>query len=552
MSTPHRRRLAAAVGGLGAAALILGGLSVVAPADAYVGLPGTGAAPSAYGPDLVGAHTTAVANQVEYCFDEAVKSPVTGDFLVRAYDAGRAYVATSVAASPSSTSCLDATFKAGSEIGSRGTTAYVTGGAVTDAAGLTAVGESAPLSGSTVAPRKGQSSGPDLVAARVDPSNAKEVTFTFDQNVQGKALITATRLGAIDADGTTTAATGLDATTPTSGHSVNVVFAAAQTSAVGFYAAQGAVRSTEFDAGGTAGPDASCDLLASDGKTPDCKAAPGTYGVLYTKAVGFPRLSGASYSAGNVTLTWSGAVAASAATAGRVFAILDNGNAVAATGLVRSSGASAVYSFGPPVTTDPSSVVAYVAWGSAVTYTASNGTTGHSLPASRIDTQAAPFSIGRTSGPDLERVTLNTAAQQATFTYDEPVAPSSATNPGAFGLLFGSAARVGGSAASTPSVSGSSVTVSYTGSIANAVGAQSSGGTDLIGNPANQGSVSTRLLGGTVSPAGHGTSACSTAKAQVRSLAKRLHRAAHHHHRAAVKRLRKRLHAARRHARAVC
>lgn len=551
MSQHHRRlRATGVVGGVAAVAVTLGTLS---PAGAFVGTPGTGKAPSSYGPDLVSISTTANAAQAEYCFDVTVRSPVASDFVLRTYDAGRAFVATLAAVNANNQKCVDATFKSSNiELKAQGTTGYVASSGVVDAAGRANSASSAPLRGSTSRPRSGQTTGPDLIGATVNPSNPKEVTFTFDANVQGKALISASKLGAITDAGSTVAATGLDATTPTAGHKVNVLFAASQASAAGFYVGQGAVRSVEFDRVASGSKDAGCGLVKSDGKTADCTAVPAPYAVVRGTVAGVPHLTRASYAGGKVTLTWSSAVATP--TASRVFAILDNGNAVAASSLdSKVSSTSARFTFGAPVTTDPSSVVGYAAWGGAVTY-AANGKTAISAPPSRLNVAAAPFSPGRTSGPDLTRITVNAGAKQAVFSYDEPVLASSVTSGSSFRLLFPASSPVAGTG--TPSVSGSTVTVTYAGGIGNAVGGSASAGTDRLGNPSNQGSVSTTLVPAAshtaTSPASAAHSQCPSATHTVKVLKHKLRNAKKHHHAAKVHHLRKKLKKAKAHKRAVC
>ena len=203
------------------------------------------------------------------------------------------------------------------------------------------------------------------------------------------------------------------------------------------------------------------------------------------------------------------------------------------------------YTFGAPVTDEPSAVVAYVAYAGAVGW-ASPSSASASVPTSRVNVAAAPMTRGRTNGPDLLRVSVNASAHQATFSFDEAVKAStvSAAN---FKLLFSTIGAVSGTG--TPTVSGGNVTVTYAGDVATAVGGVAVGETDAIGNPGSQGSVSTRLV--PTAPTGP-SAACKAATAKVKTLTKKLHKAIKHHKRSLAKHLKKKLKKAKRAKRNAC
>jgi hypothetical protein len=404
-----------------------------------------------------------------FCFDAPVSSTITaGKFRVKTYDASRYLTGqTATLDGASGGKCVVVTFHPVVDLKTQGSIGEVDASAVT-ASGLPNSTAGAPLTGSVLAPRPGQTTGPDLVATSASIAN-HTVEYTFDQQID-PMNIDATQFGTARSNGAQDLGTSVALVDNVARNMVRIQFPndAELDTAVRYFVRRGAVRTLPFDGVlPTGNPYAPT--------VPHILNPPGVVG--QTPTPGAPVLTGAQPQGDPVKfrLTYSSDLSGFDAT--KILAVRDNGEVEAATFAEPIAGSTrqrlVSFPLDGAVQRDPGAVVAIVSQVNAVSPSASTS-------AAAIGT-GAPFTPGLTTGPDLLNATAD-AAGHASFVYDEPVDTTAVAVPASFQLLPRVGAPIGATAA--PAISADHRTLQLTfpavasGGVAALLGATQ----DLVGN----------------------------------------------------------------------
>lgn len=478
---------------------------------AFTGQPGANAAPVTNAPDLVSV-TLAADNAygdrqaATFCFDaDLTTSYNPANFFVKTYDANRFLQGTTAAVDASSSKCVIVTFNPRIDLAKQGSIGEVDGNAVTGTSGVANYFSSAPLTGSALAPRAGQTTGPDLIGATPRQSD-HTVEYAFDQQVDGTpANINVDRFKVTDNAGTSNDATALVGVDTATSSKVRVQFAdgVSLSDATGFSAGRGAVRTLDFDglsAGGVANPYAPTTtfILSSPG-------------VVQAGTPNLPVLKGAQQRAegsSQFTLTYSTDIGDFDAT--KIIAVRDNGEVEAATSSAPVAGSTTqkIVSFAADgaVDREPGGVISIVSQPGA----AKDSTNTKSAPISATAIGSAPFKPGLTNGPDLLNTQLDATASQASFIYDEAVDTTAIGAPSSFQLLVANGSPIGGVSQGGVSSDKKTVIIGFPGSIESGVGVSTGLGAtqDRVGNLQQYTSVSSTVV--TLDPNGNPTPVPST------------------------------------------
>ena len=478
------------------AATSLGG---AATAYAFIGAPGTGAAPTTNNPDLRSVTLSADnaygdREVAKYCFDEPLQAPFTAtNFYVKTYDASRFLQGKTATIDAANVNCVNVAFNPNVDLTQLASVGEVDAGAARNAGGQANYFSSAPVTGSQLKQQAGITTGPDLIGAKKLDGSNNQVLFEFDQPVDRTDTadpvgqpdnVLPGRFLAVDNGGNDVAATvaTVDAATQ---RKVTVTFPpATDLGAARFAVQRGAVRTLPQDG------------ALIDGETPYTLGPEGAIANASSNrpelASAEPRVDGSS----QVVLTYTDEISDTFA-AGGIFAVLDNGDVVAATGSqsISSQTKQRLVSF--PATSaaalEPSAIVAIV----SRTGAAKTRQGGLDAPVSRVNVgPGAPSTPGFTNAPDLVSTTIDSTASQAIFKYDEKVLPTGTGAASGFRLLIPNGAPINGSSVSGYDSTGTQVFVSYAGNVTGAVGVGSGVASvrDSLGNPSPYSSVSTTLV----------------------------------------------------------
>lgn len=492
-------------------------LAFTGPAGAWIEGPGNGGAPSTQGPDLQTVTldpTNSLGDQMRasFCFDVAVKDSaiVAGNFYVKTYDAGR-YLQGQAPATIDAASggrCVVVNFTPNINLATQGSIGEVDQGAVETlgAAGVPNRYSSAKLTGSSLAPRAGQSTGPDLVGVVVDTIENR-VTYEFDQELDPNlANIVQNGFHAVDDQGAIINSTAATLITDGTLKKVRAQFAPGDNvnTKIRFFNDGGAVR-TLPQSGVTGG--------SAHATTAYTLATPG---VISTGTGERPVLTGVTAApAGQFDLTFSTTAALNPADVNKIIAVFDNGNVEAASARQNLSANQWRVSFPPAgdVNKEPSAVVKIVAQTGAVREINNN----LPAPASEANLPAAPMRPGYTVSPDLLKVDF-ISASQAEFHFDEKIDPANLGAAGAFQLLVPNGSVIPGS--SFGGTTEKSVVVSYSADLNAGVGVATGQGAvrDPLNNPMPYSSVS-RTTTQPDNPGGKTAAECNAAKANAAAAA---------------------------------
>ena len=466
-------------------------------AVAFTGQPGANSAPKTDGPDLISVTldpTNAYGDRqaATFCFDTALQTSYTAaNFFVKTYDANRFLQGQTASVDPGNGACVIVTFNPQIDLATQGSLGEVDAGAVQSLASQPNYFSSAPLMGSSLAQRPGQTTGPDLLSATPRQSDFT-VEYVFDQQVDRTAEnINAGAFGVVDNDGTEVAGASLTQVDTATSTKVRITFPNGTNvqSAARYFNRRNAVRTLAYDGlsgGGGGNPHAPT--------TTHTLASPGAV-VNGTPSVTRPVLNEAvqqSDGSSQFILTYSTDLNSNF-TATDIIAVRDNGEVEAATSSQPISGSTTkrLVSFANDgaVDREPSGVVKIV----SQTGAAKDAASGGAAPISAANVGAgAPMKPGFTNGPDLLNTVLNGSTSQAAFVYDEAVDPTAIGAPGSFRLLVANGNPISGISQGGTSSDRKTVTIGFPGSIEAGVGVTTGLGAtqDRVGNLQQYTSVS--------------------------------------------------------------
>ena len=360
------------------------------------------------GPDLVSARVLSDGSEsppaVRACFDAHLQTPVAASFALRGYAAAAALAPTGARVDATSPSCVVLTFAGAPDVAGF-TLVTAAGSAAQDLAGRVSTPGSAPLDGSYLTPRAGQTTGPQLLATRADLT-LNTITFTYSRPLSTLAAIDPTRFAFITASGALVA--GDPAVTPfVAGRNVTIAFPAgfSTTDAARVVVLAGTVRSRTQEL-----PN-SQDVTGGATELPDLVSA--------TPVAGLP---------GVYDLVYDTKVAATTATVANCRAVLEDGAEHTGVTLGRPAEDERTIrvAFAMPARRSDAKIVRVVDDGGCTVSQTISAPSSRGLAAVR----ATSMMPGFTDGPDLLDIGLNGTDGLATFRFDEEIDPATAVAAG--------------------------------------------------------------------------------------------------------------------------
>jgi hypothetical protein len=433
------------------------GLLVSAPAA-------LAASPATPAPDAQSARL--LTGAAEVCFDTHVQTPDPAGFALAGYASAAApLVPTAAQVVSDDPRCVRLTFGPGLDLGGF-TLLTAAGNAVQDLAGRASVPGARPLQGSYASPRRGQTTGPQLVETSVD-ATLNTITFTYSRPLDTAAPVDPTQFGFYTASGPQVFG---DGATPAvvSGRQVTIRFVAGTSvlDAVRTFALRGAVRShTQLL------PSAQDVLGATTGR-PDLvdvkrvEVLPGVY-----------------------ELTYDTVVVATTSTIPQCVAVLEDGTRIPAVSFARPSqhGQIVRVAFGMFAAANDNKIARIADEGGCVV----NQTASTTSTLAAYGVRTLNQSPGFTDGPDLEGVDLDAGSGLATFRFDQPLDPSTAFSD-RFSLVHGDGQLSSGGIKISTVTPTREVVMQFTNAaVAGAVGAAVTPGAiaDFLGAPSPLGAV---------------------------------------------------------------